>query len=170
MTAKRNIPEKKRGPSVKKRYEVKSNGKNATGVPTEYTPDMCEKLIQFFTREPSELISAGLTAKLVPNKLPTFARFAFENKTTAATLLNWCKDYPEFFEAYNTCKELQKEFLTNNGLAGLYPPAAFIFVAKNITDMRDKAEIEHSGSIGGEISDDELIKRVNGILNKRSEN
>lgn len=48
---------------------------------------------------------------------------------------------PEFYGAYNACKNLQKDFLIQNGLAGCYPPASYIFTAKNITDMRDRIEV-----------------------------
>lgn len=99
--------------------------------------------------------------KLVPNKLPTFFNFARSIDVSHEALHRWRdarigkfekdetdtgKDdrpfkYPEFRVAYNAVKQLQKEFLMELGLAGASPPASFIFVAKNITDMRDKIEV-----------------------------
>jgi hypothetical protein len=37
--------------------------------------------------------------------------------------------------------------MVRNGIAGLYPPAAYAFTAKNITDMRDRTEIDAALSI-----------------------
>ena len=53
----------------------------------------------------------------------------------------------DFSETMKKARELQKEFLIHNSLQGLYNSTAFIFTAKNITDMRDKQEIEHSGNV-----------------------
>jgi hypothetical protein len=71
------------------------------------------------------------------------------------TLVEWAKPdnetkYPGFSAAYNQAKDLEKEFLVDSGLAGLYPPASFIFTAKNITDMRDRQEF--TGAEGGAIN------------------
>lgn len=102
--------------------------------------------------------------KLVPNKLPTFFNFARSIGVSTEAILRWKearigrleksavdkKDnrlfkYPQFRGAYNDVKQLQKEFLMELGLAGASPPASFIFVAKNITDMRDKIEVPVDG-------------------------
>jgi hypothetical protein len=56
--------------------------------------------------------------------------------------------------AYNKAKEYQKFFLIENALAGLYNPTAFIFTAKNITDMRDQQEVKHSGGITIDFTND----------------
>lgn len=149
MTQKRKTPENP-GPSKKKVYDLKDNGKNATGRPTDYREEYCEKIIKFFEREPfhDEYTEKGVHR--LANKLPTFNRFAMEIGVNEDTIVEWSKVHPEFSAAYNVAKKLQKEFLINNGLAGLYPPASFCFVAKNITDMRDKQEVEHSGNVNHE--------------------
>lgn len=98
--------------------------------------------------------------KLIANTLPTFVRFARQIGVTYNTLYNWAHEidpewvdkgdgvqaprrYPEFFKAYLECKELQKDFLIQNGLQGTSPSSAFIFVAKNLTDMVDRQQVEH---------------------------
>ena len=45
-----------------------------------------------------------------------------------------------FCNAYKLCKQLQQDFLMDNGLIGASPGAAYIFTAKNVTSMRDKVE------------------------------
>jgi hypothetical protein len=129
--------------------------KHAGGRPTKYKPRYCEALIKFFAaRKSKRVLKAHITGKndyekdeyeTVPNELPTFAKFARKIGVNGDTIVEWAKKYKEFSAAYNVAKELQKEFLVDNGLAGLYPPASFIFTAKNVTDMRDKQEVEVTG-------------------------
>lgn len=135
-----------------------SQGKN--GAPTKWTPELNEKLIRFFSVEPTErVVVAAYTDrknktereeyKTVPNKLPFFSAFERANGLTVGLLSRWAaeeeklqvEEYPPkregFLQAYKTSKELQKEFLIQNGLAGFYNATAYIFTAKNLTDMRD---------------------------------
>jgi hypothetical protein len=134
--------------------------KHPGGRPTKYKPEYCEEIIKFFSVEPyqKEIVevststttnSKGGTSEFrkekyqrVSNPLPFFEAFGRSIGVSDDTIVNWAKKYPEFLAAYNTAKALQKEFLVQNGLAGTYPPASFIFTAKNITDMRDKQEVE----------------------------
>lgn len=174
MTAKRNIPEKERGPSVKKRYEIKDNGKNATGRPTAYQEQ--------FNEQAYKLCLLGATDK----ELADF----FE--VDEATLNNWKIDFPKFFESIkegrevadaNVSKSLYKratgytytESRTESGTGYVRTsetekevppdPTAAIFWLKNRRprNWRDKQEVEHSGSIDSEpdltkLTDQELAE------------
>jgi hypothetical protein len=123
-----------------------------TGRPTKYKKEYCEEIIAFFgvdkTRKEVKAVITGKNEyekteyETVPNDLPTFAKFARKIGVNGDTLVKWAKKNKDFTAAYNMAKELQKEFLVDNGLAGLYPPASFIFTAKNVTDMRDKTETD----------------------------
>ena len=140
------------------------------GRPSKYEPRFADMLIDFFNIEKFEKqmmeeeirysaktgvkVSEKRKFKLVPNDLPTFEAFARKIGVTKKTMLNWVESvedpeapepvykYPDFLHAYNVAKAIQKEFLIDNGLKGNYPPASFIFVAKNVTDMTDKQIIE----------------------------
>lgn len=133
------------------------------GRPTKYKPEYCEQLIAFFSSPKRERVVKSVTTgkneyekteyQTIPCDLPTFAKFARKIGVNGDTIVEWAKatledgktlKYPEFSAAYNDAKDLQKEFLVDNGLAGLYPPASFIFTAKNITDMRDQTLIDHT--------------------------
>jgi hypothetical protein len=131
--------------------------KHPGGRPSKYDPKYCEQLVAFFSLEPyrkevaektKEFFANGEVKKtsekyrILPNDLPTFARFARKIGVNPDTLHEWKKNHPEFSDAYNDAKELQKHFLVTVGLAGAAPPASFIFVAKNVTDMRDKQEVD----------------------------
>lgn len=140
------------------------------GRPSKYEPRFAEMLIDHFNIEKFEQVTTEKETRysaktgqkvsekekfrLLPNDLPTFEGFARKIGVSHQTVLNWATaledpeapepvyKYPDFFGAYNVAKALQKEFLVDNGLKGNYPPATFIFVTKNVTDMTDKQIIE----------------------------
>ncbi len=110
--------------------------------------------------------------RAMPNKLPTLFGFSRSIGVRYMTVWRWAqkgkealpvligdKNYTDmelkerrrlakalqvFSDAYKEAKELQKEFLMNLGLAGVTPAGAYIFTAKNITDMRDDQKIDHT--------------------------
>lgn len=134
------------------------------GRPSKYKKKFCDLIVEYFSRIPNEswlkkeIIKANGTIEreygIKAARLPTLEDFAWNNKIPYRTMYEWAngrttKDgtqkqskHPEFAQAYNRAKQMQKQFLVDNALASLSPPASFIFVAKNITDMRDKAEID----------------------------
>ena len=125
------------------------SGKLQTGRPTKYKPEYCAKMIEFFNISPTREIvdvttsNNGATTERyreIPNKLPFISAFAREIGVNIDSLYEWEKEYDDFSEAMKIARELQKEFLIINGLNGSYNPTAFIFTAKNLTDMRDVQE------------------------------
>ena len=132
------------------------------GRPTKYKPEFCEEIVEFFDSEPYEDVNIphyGKTGEIswtdtkrMPNKLPTLREFAKHIEVGVSTVYDWIDEkhasyHSEFSDAFTRAKDLQKWFLVQNGLQGLYNPAFAIFTAKNITDMRDKQETEISGNI-----------------------
>lgn len=134
-----------------------AKGCTTSGRPSTYKPEYCQMMIDFFdVPKTKERLKAHITGKNeyvkeeyeeVANELPTFSKFERNNKLSFGIVTDWIKMFPEFRLIYNTCKELQKEFLMDNGLRGMYPPASYIFTAKNITDMRDEQAINLGGSL-----------------------
>lgn len=136
--------------------------KSSAGRPTKYDPKFCKMLIDHFSVPTTQKLEMKhfdkdgnyrwSDYKVIPNPFPTFLSFAMKIKVDDDTLENWAKEenkkkYPGFFGAYARAKVLQKHFLIENGLTGLYNGQFAIFVAKNVTDMKDKQETEHSGSV-----------------------
>ncbi len=133
------------------------------GRPTDYREEYCQQLVDFFSIEPNRKEKVSVAEafdkkdgkvtfkkeewKIVPNTLPTIQKFCDKIGTTRKTLLEWTTKHPEFLNAYEIAKEKYKDFLIENGLMNLYNGAFAIFVAKNTTDMKDKTELEHSGSV-----------------------
>lgn len=133
--------------------------KHPGGRPTKYKAEYAKKMLQHFKVEPykreviesrkeyfkdGEVKSESEKFRLTPNKMPTFFSFAESINVDVDTLRNWCDEHEEFFGAYTRAKDLQKEWLIANGLSGAANPQFAIFTAKNVTDMRDKVDVENT--------------------------
>lgn len=140
----------------------------AGGAPTLYKLEYVEQIIEHFKVEPYNLVVMESSTEyhpdksikiqrekkqMVPNKMPTLFNFSQKIGVTYVTVWRWAhgKDdrtgemlYPEFCNAYKAAKELQKEFLIGLGLSGSAPASAYIFTAKNISDMRDNVEVTNT--------------------------
>lgn len=58
------------------------------------------------------------------------------------TLRAYRDEDKEFSVSYKRAREIQREVLIRGALKGWFNTTAFIFTAKNITDMRDKVETD----------------------------
>ncbi len=135
------------------------------GRPTKYKKDFCDELIKFFDIEPYGEVAHKTTDKKSgrtyidydyrANDLPTFEHFAHSIDVHVDTMIEWASTtypedhkkagklkHPEFSEAYKKAKQLQKHILITNAMQGLYNTTFSIFLAKNITDLRDKKELD----------------------------
>jgi hypothetical protein len=125
--------------------------KHAGGRPTLYRQEYCKKIIEFFDIEPDrEVVVKRITKRdgevieelgTRANRVPFFSKFADSIHVSDESIVKWAAKFPDFRTAYKKAKELQKQFLIENGLNGNYNAAAFCFTAKNITDMRDQAAV-----------------------------
>jgi len=128
------------------------------------------------------------TYKYVPNYFPTLVRFAKSINVDYTTVYGWAMGGDEealnkkleaeesvpasaiinldmlshFAKAYKHCKAIQKDFLIQNGLTGASPASAFIFTAKNVTDMRDKVESEVTVKTVRPLLDNLRTKKIDG--------
>jgi len=116
------------------------------GRPTDYRPEYCDLIREYFNQplyimKPKEVASGGRKVTITeekPNSMPTFEGFSKKIGVMHMTLRNWCKVYPEFFAAYNECKDIQKAFILEHGMMGGYNPGFAKFVAINVTDLQEK--------------------------------
>ena len=132
--------------------------KRKTGRPTDYTDEMPQRMIDYFDKPPTTQIinrrtstvgkegdeneKETVTYRQIVNELPTFEAFALSIGHARSTLQKWAEEHPEFSVAYEKCKQLQKRILIHNGLADNYHAGFAIFVAKNVTDMKDVKTLE----------------------------
>ena len=137
-------------------YALGNNG----GRPSKYKPEYCDEVIEFFNRDPYEVVmvkddegnmvpSMDQKGNVVtmPCKLPTKEGFAISIGVHTETLINWRNEHKEFFDAIKKAENMQKEILIQNGLMGNYEKTFAIFTAKNVTDMSDKKEVEVSEKV-----------------------
>ena len=128
------------------------------GAPTKYRPAYCKMIIDYFSVLPYKDIEiphykndqiCWVETKRVANKLPQFHDFArLIGLTDTNTLLNWVKIFPDFSRAYAIAKDLQKQFLAENGLNRVYDSNFTQFVMTNITDWQQRqADKEASNNV-----------------------
>ena len=150
-------------------YDTKPNGKNDTGRPCLYKSSYCRAIIKFFDIPHTREIEVKYTNKkgetwtkceTVANPLPFFEGFANMLEVMCSTVLDWVKEYPEFYESYARAKQLQLEMLARNSLTGLYNSHYAIFATKNLTKWRDKKDIEHSGHTDHTIFFNKLLTKA----------
>ena len=138
----------------------------APGQPTKYKPEYCQKLIDYFSIEPLEVIreqeitgteGGKYVSRRLPQRFPWFEGFARKIGVHRNTLKNWCNEHPEFAEAYETAKDLQREFLVDIGLSGATSASFAIFTMKNVCGWRDERDLKlKKAKEEGDIDDDEL--------------
>lgn len=136
------------------------------GQPTKYKPEYCQQLIDYFSIEPLEIIreqeitdteGGKYISRRLPQRFPWFEGFARKIGVHRNTLKNWCAEHPEFAEAYDTAKDLQREFLVDIGLSGATSASFAIFTMKNVCGWRDERDLKlKKAKEEGDIDDDEL--------------
>lgn len=92
------------------------------GPPTKYREEYCGALVKYFREAESWEINYDLknSGKVLPKtRMPTFERFAADLGVTLKTMHLWCDAHPEFANAYEIAKSLQKAFLMELGAAGV---------------------------------------------------
>lgn len=136
------------------------------GQPTKYKPEYCQQLIDYFSIEPLKIVAeqkiigtegGKYVSRRLPQRFPWFEGFARKIGVHRNTLKNWCAEHPEFAEAYDTAKDLQREFIVDVALSGAAPPSFAIFTMKNICGWRDERDLKlRKAKEEGDIDDDEL--------------
>lgn len=136
------------------------------GQPTKYKPEYCQQLIDYFSIEPLKIVAeqkiigtegGKYVSRRLPQRFPWFEGFARKIGVHRNTLKNWCAEHPEFAEAYDTAKDLQREFIVDVALSGAAPPSFAIFTMKNVCGWRDERDLKlRKAKEEGDIDDDEL--------------
>ncbi len=131
--------------------------KRKAGRPSEYKPEYCEQMVQYFLdcmrREDHAIIKTvyeestqrGKTMRQergsIMGDVPTFQRFAISVGVIPETIIKWGKAWPEFAEAIKTCKTIQEDYFVQGLASGRIPAQGGIFVAKNLTKFVDDTGI-----------------------------
>lgn len=93
------------------------------GRPTNYRPEYCQSIVEYFASADSWEINYDLknSGKVLPkSKLPTLERWAYLMGVGVTTVRqSWPAKHPEFAQALETAQSLQKAFLLELGAAGV---------------------------------------------------
>jgi DNA-binding XRE family transcriptional regulator len=125
------------------------------GAPTLFDKSITQTMIDFFKSWPEyvvfekEVASGGrkiLIKERTPNLPPTLNKFAKSIGVHRNTLINWTKIDEDFLCAYEYCKMIQEEFLSDKGLLGEYNPAITKLMLINHSNIKDKVIHEISDS------------------------
>lgn len=120
------------------------------GRPSKYRKRFCKELVDYFDVEAFTFYTARSQTikkkngeiivkeekKPIANPLPAIFRFCDKIGINTDTFSEWVKRHPDFSVAFTRAQELRKQHLITLGLTGVSPPASFIFVSTNLTDMR----------------------------------
>ena len=136
-----------------KKNEIKV--KRPNGRPTKWTEEECDKLADrmndFFIKARADFMAITKDFTGI-RTIPFLSKFCRDNDISHDTMLVKADLYPKLSESLKRAKEIQKEILIAGGLSGIFNPTAFIFTAKNMTDMRDRNETDittNGEKIGG---------------------
>lgn len=98
----------------------------------------------------------------IANALPTFEKFAVIIGVCTDTLMQWCREYPEFLDTYKKCQALQKDMLNDLALRGFYNATYTAFAAKNLTDMCKESVVNSSNELR-----DAYLKAMSDLTNDK---
>lgn len=123
--------------------------KNPPGGQTLYKPEYCNMLIAY-ARKHLKKIQKTPTKELKEKVIdfPALEFFAVEVcDVTPDCFSNWRKVYPDLDRAAKKAEAMFKKRLILAAEQGIYHPIFSMFVAKNLTDMRDTVNIDAKGVI-----------------------
>jgi len=132
-------------PNTQSNKEIKP--KRKMGRPSNYKPEYCQQMIDFFNREPTREVKTIFQGKnwtkeevkIIPNDFPTFERFSFNINTYPEIISRWTVQHRDFHQAYLRAKALQKDLLVRGAIQGAYDSKFSQFLACNITDYKAPA-------------------------------
>ena len=114
-----------------------------------YAKEMCEYFARYVLDEDYDEEHVGHDGKPYRRHkgLPTFSKYAKKVGVTAHTLGRWAaeEDKPEFAEAYERCREMQKDILIDKGLDGSYNSKIVSLLLGSVYGLSDSKNGEEDG-------------------------
>lgn len=122
--------------------------------PYKYTQNMPERLLTYFKSYFENKEGTKIEA-VVKNGLPSFVKFAEENKLSSRTLKKWATEkdsagklkHPEFAEAYEECKAIVADVIDDGALVGSFSPtfAKYMLEGRYRDKTRETEQFEENG-------------------------
>jgi len=148
----------------KKRPRPGIKGRRRQGRESIYTDDLPKKMYDYYNEPIVEKVKLNGVWQYMPRRLPTLTNFAWTIGINYATLHSWLTPTSKYFkrelyDIYEQCKKICIDKLSEGALLGHYSASYAKFLAVNISNMRDKKEVDHG------ITEDlfEKYKNMSGI-------
>lgn len=131
------------------------------GRPTKYKVGYCRQIIEYFeqplyhqrlkTKMTTKNGNEHNTYENFPNPPIFMTDFAYSIGITMVTLRSWKKLFPSFLSAFTRAEEMRNNHIVALANMGLFNSNFATFTMKNISDWRDKKDIELSGKVDSQI-------------------
>ena len=122
----------------------------------KYDGTMPYRLVEWFRSEIEKCIEDVHTDSgkrfHFSHRPPSFARFADTIQVHPNTLKGWKKEFAEFREAYEYCKELRSAIIVDGALMGVFDPAMAKFELMNRHGYQDKVTVDGTHKVVGGLS------------------
>lgn len=147
---------------MEKQNSKSTRKKIKLGAPSEYKPEYCQKMINYFR----DFVEEGRRG------MPEFIEFALMIGVSDDTLRNWRDSHNNFAEAYSICKSIQRWYLQQTGLSGKNNPRVTQFLlsanfkVSEYSRRKPEEETREEGLTEGDI---ELLKRLEERLKNKNE-
>jgi hypothetical protein len=127
------------------------------GAPSEYKPEYCQKLIEYFDIEPVREIPETWynpdgsvkreSMKLVANPPRHIGGFARLLGVAKSTVYDWARKYPDFAYSLLHARDMRRAMIIDNALSGLYNPLFAKLAAANLFGWHDRQDVNHTGEV-----------------------
>lgn len=123
--------------------------RHAGGRPTSYEPVFIDSVDEYLKGcvDVYEMIEG--IGKVLKVKLPTREKFAQFINVSQDSLVNWGKEYPEFFAALQKIDIEQKQKVLESGLSGAYNSKIGGLILSSNHGMKERSEtdLNHKGRV-----------------------
>lgn len=127
------------------------------GAPSDFKPEYCQQLIQYFDIEPVREIPETWynpdgsvkreSMKLVANPPRHIGGFARSIGVAKSTVYDWARKYPDFAYSLLHARDMRRSMIIDNALAGLYNPLFAKLAAANLFGWHDRQDVNHTGEV-----------------------
>ncbi len=121
------------------KYALGNHGGRPPKVNIDDLPAFGVELVNWAAAKYQDLLNAPDKEAKMPFFIKTFCR---EYKISEDTLSAYREANKEFSASYKQARQIIAEALMVGALKGWWHPTAFIFIAKNETDMRDNSALD----------------------------
>lgn len=108
----------------------------------KYREEYAVDIVEFFSRDPIEVVEVDGVPRQKPCVYPTVERWAATIGVTTETVRAWAERYEGFKVAYHNALQMQKDILITNALTGGYNAQFAKFLATCTHGMVERTAVD----------------------------